>query len=117
MKTPFAIPVSSFPLKAMGFDRMNAKDVCRHLFDRASDILVRDKQLDSVVFLLTEKNCIAISAMNFMKDGETKDALSFLLRKAAGETSIIGVALVMEGYMRPATEEEKRTGMVNCLRP
>jgi hypothetical protein len=117
MDEPIAVPVKALSLEAMGFDRMNAQDVCCKLFDRASEILVREGDLHSMAFLFTDQVCFAIEANKFLQSSKTKDALSFLLRKAAGETEILGVALVMEGYMRPANEEEQRTGVKQDHRP
>jgi hypothetical protein len=101
----------------MGFTKMNSKDVCRHLFETASFLLARDGNLTPFAFLFTENVCFAIPAMHFLKDSNAKDQLSFLLRKAAGEETILGIAIVMEGWMRPATEKEKRTGMKEDNRP
>jgi hypothetical protein len=112
-----AAPVTPMSIEAMGITKLNAQDVCHHLFDKASHILIRDGEVKPMAFLFTEKVCYAIGADNFLRSSESKDALSFLLRKAAGENEIIGVALIMEGWLRKPTEEEKRTGVVNADRP
>jgi hypothetical protein len=117
MNKPIAAPVTPMLIENMGIDKLNANDVCHHLFDKASHILIRDGTLDSMAFLFTEKVCFAIRATDFLENSKSKDALSFLLRKAAGETEIIGIALVMEGYMRKPTEKEKRTGVIDDSRP
>lgn len=117
MKPSDKIPINAIPLDSMGFTKMNSKDVCRHLFETASFILARDGHLTPFAFLFTEHVCFAIPAMSFLKDSEAKDKLSFLLRQAAGEETILGIAVVMEGWMRPATEKERRTGMKEDDRP
>ena len=117
MIDPLAIPISVCPLENMDFERMNAQDVARKLFSRASELLTTEGDLRPVAFLFTDTVCFTLSANEFMESADKKDALSFLLRKAAGETEIVGVALVMEAWMRTATEEEMRTGVSADNRP
>lgn len=113
----FPIPVTQFPIEDMGFDKLNAPDVCRHLFKKAAHILQQHGELDPIAFLFTETSCFLIGITGFMKNADTKNMLSFLLRKTAGETSIIGVAIVMEAWARDANEIERRTGIQEDKRP
>ncbi len=114
---PFAVSINACPIEHMGFPRMNVQDISRQLFKRASGILTEEGELLPMVFLFTDQVCFIISANEFMQSSDKKDALSFLLRKVAGETEIVGVALVMEAWMRPATKKEQSTGVTEGKKP
>jgi len=116
MKDFLGIPINVFPMEAMGFSRLNAQDISRSLFERASRLLVEDGSVDNVILLFTPKVCLIIDASNFFMNSKTKDMLSFLLRKVACDTDVQGIALVTEAWARKPTEEEKRTGIIDASR-
>jgi hypothetical protein len=111
------IQVTAFPIEELGLTKMNAQDVSRDLFTRASEILTQEGLLNSIVFVFTDTSCLLISAESFLENNTKKDALSFLLRKLAQDSSIKGIAFVLDVYARPATEKEVHTGIQEANSP
>jgi len=107
------IPIVTLSTESMGFKKLNAPDIARQLFDQAAGILTQEGGVEPIVFLITSRVCYLIGANQFFKSTETKDMLSFLLRKTAKDEDILGVALVIDGWSRAATKEEQQTGVTD----
>ena len=93
----------------MNFEKLNAKDICRHLFKRASELLMKYNKLNPVVFLLTTDTCYILDVSSFMRDTNSKEMLIFLLKRMIKDIPLIGIAFAMECWIRDATKEEIHT--------
>jgi len=113
MDIPTEFPVTTCSIESMGFAQLNAKDVAKQLFNFAARNLSMDGGFDPMAFFFTSELCYQMSATQFFENSERKDMLSFVLRKAAAESVILGIALVTECWMRCVSDEEKVTGVDN----